>query len=247
LDATNQLESPAPPAPPTTPPSATGTTGPSSEPPRRPHAARPWVIAGLALLVVAMAGAGVTWAIRGGAARQSGSAQGGEAAFASAMRKAGVSASAPHSPAALTSVKPSGSHEFEATFTGAELSGLMNAFTYETTLQGMTLSLSRVAVSFAGGNTVSLSGQVNAGGSSYAGTASAPVVFESGKIALAGDATIDAEGMRLGGAQAQQATDLLLSYANSYLAAAPGLRIASAQITPGGVHVKGTAPDTLSY
>ena len=40
---------------------------------------------------------------------------------------------------------------------------------------------------------------------------------------------------------------MLVAYMNGYLAAAPGLKVAAADLTADGVHVTGTAPDTISW
>jgi hypothetical protein len=245
MDSATQLAPPAPPAPPAKPPTVPTGPGPSPARPRRRIGC--WVAAGLVVLVVAAAAGVSAWAVLGRRPHPAATASGGASAFASAMSKAGVSASLPRSPVPLGSITAQGSHAFDATFSGEELAALMNAFTFETTLNGVTLSLSRVAISFGGGTTVSLSGQVNASGSSYSGTVSAPAAYEGGRIMLTGAASVNAEGMPIGGAQAQQATTLLLAYANSYLAAAPGLHVDTAVVTPQGVHVQGTAPDSLSY
>ena len=84
-------------------------------------------------------------------------------------------------------------------------------------------------------------------GNTYSGTVSAPVAYAGGTITLTGQPSVNAEGLPIGGAQAEQATAAVLAYVNDYLAAAPGLSIASAQVTPSGIHVTGTAPDTLTY
>ena len=163
------------------------------------------------------------------------------------MRKAGVSAHEPPSPVALTAVTPTGSHSIDATFTGDELAALMNSFTYQATVQGMALSLSWVKISVGDGATLSLSGQVKTSDNAYSGTVSAPVAFTGGKVVLTGTPSVNAEGLPIGGAQAQQATAAVLEYANDYIGATPGLRIESAEVTPAGVHVKGTAPNSISY
>ena len=205
-----------------------------------------WVASGItAVIVVALGGAGVWMALQhSGTGTPTANTT---SAFASAMRKAGVTATEPPAPVPLTSVTPSGSHALDATLTGDELAALTNSFPYEATSQGVALALTHIRISTADGGTVTLSGEVKTSGNSYTGTVSAPVVFESGRIALAGEATVSAEGLPIGGAQAQQATAALLEYANAYLAAAPGLHVDSAQVTGAGVHVVGTAPDRLAY
>ena len=233
----------APSSPPQPPDVATGTPGTQPLPPRRRRVGcQAGGIVAL-LLVVAVGAFGVWWAAR--VLTPSTAASTGQSAFASAMRKAGVSAVEPASPVSLTAIKPTGSHHFDATFTGDELAALLNDFTYESA-SGQHFELSNVGISFEG-NVVSISGMVNASGNSYSGTVSAPVAYESGRIVLSGTPSVTAEGLSIGGAQAQQATTLVLGYVNGYLDAAPGLSIESAAVTSGGVHVVGTAPDSVSY
>ena len=232
-----------PASPPRPPEAATGTPGAE---PLLPRGRRVGCWAGAIvalLLVVALAAFGVWWATW--ARTPSTPASMGQNAFESAMRKAGVSAGEPASPIALTAIKPTGSHHFDATFTGDELAALMSAFTYAPA-SGQRFALSHVGVSFES-DTVSISGTVNASGNSYSGTMSAPVAYESGRIVLSGTPSVTAEGLSIGGAQAQQATTLVLGYVNGYLDAAPGLNIESATATANGAHVVGTAPDSISY
>ena len=169
-------------------------------------------------------------------------------AFDSAMQKAGVKTPGPPaSPVDLASVKPSGHHTFDATFTPEELGALLNAFPHDVTVSGTIVSLSSVTLSAAPGGGLALSGTVSAGGTSYSGTVSGSVAFEGGKVVAAGPLTVEAEGLTLPDAQAQGATQMLLAYVNGYLAAAPGLTATSASVSPDGVHVTGIAPDTLAY
>jgi len=207
----------------------------------------PWVTAAVVLLASVAVGAALAWRpVRGGVASTT-NAPIAVSPFSSAMSKAGVSAAEPDSPVEITTVKPTGSHPFDTTFTGDELAALMNAFSYEATVRGTSFSVSQVRISLAGARTLSLSGEVTASGLSYSGTVSAPVSFAAGRITLTGGATVGAEGLKISGDQAQKATAALLAYANNYLAAAPGLHVESAEVTPQGVHVKGTAPNSLAY
>jgi hypothetical protein len=195
------------------------------------------------LLVLGLAALGVWWVTRLRTPSTPASAR--QSAFASAMHKAGVSAVEPPSPIALDAIRPVGSHHFDATFTGDELAALMNAFTHAPA-SGQSFALSNVGISFQG-DAVSISGTVNASGNSYSGTVRAPVAYEGGRIVLSGTPSVSAEDLSIGGAQAQQATTLVLGYVNGYLDAAPGLSIESATVTSGGAHVVGTAPDSFSY
>ena len=94
---------------------------------------------------------------------------------------------------------------------------------------------------------IALTGAVSAGGSTYSGQVTGPVEFKVGQVATAGPLDIQAEGFPVTGAQGDQATQMLIAYMNAYLGAAPGLKVATATLTADGVHVTGTAPDTISW
>jgi hypothetical protein len=95
---------------------------------------------------------------------------------------------------------------------------------------------------------VRMNATVVSGGTSYTGQAQGKVAVEGGKLVALGPITISAEGVDLSGPQADAASSLLLQYGNGYLAAAPGLKVDTAEITPAGnIHVTGTAPDKISY
>jgi hypothetical protein len=174
--------------------------------------------------------------------------QGQTTPFASAMKKAGVkSPDAPASPVDLASINAVGSHQFDATFTFDELAALMNAFPHTVSAGGTEVSLTNVALASGGGNAVDLRGKVSGGGNSYSGRVTGPVAVQAGQIVTTGQLAITAEGFNLGGSQAEQATQLLLSYANGYLAAAPGLKVGTALVTADGVVVTGTAPNSISW
>jgi putative transposon-encoded protein len=204
------------------------------------------VAAGVALIVLVALAGGAAWLVSRNTGH-SGGPSGSSSAFSSAMKKAGVAAKAPSTPVPLTSVVPKGSHSLDATFTGDELAALMNTFTYEASARGVTVSVSHTALTLGSDGKVSLSGQVAANGNSYAGTVTVPAAYVGGKIVVTGAPTVEAEGFPVGGTQAQQATDVLLQYLNGYLAAAPGLHVDSAEVTADGVHVRGRAPDSISY
>ena len=236
-----------PPKPPAAPP-ATGVAAPGPGHNR----GRGCLIAGvLVAVVVLLALGGLVWwaALQPGASTTSGPTVGSAAdtsAFGSAMRKAGVKAPpAPTSPVPLTSVKPLGSHPFDATFTFEELAAVLRAFSY-TPKSATSIRLRVDALSQTGGD-LRLDGEVTAAGSSYGGYVQGPVRFVGGKIVPDGSFTANAGGISVGGAQAAQAAGILLEYLNRFLAAAPGLKVSSAAVVTGGVHVTGTAPDSISW
>jgi hypothetical protein len=162
------------------------------------------------------------------------------------MKKAGVKAAFPATPVDLAQVKATGSHPFDATFTGPEVSALMNAFPHTVPVQGTEVAISSVSVSFPAAGTATLSGTVAVNSSTYSGTVTGPAEYSGGAITSSGATQASGEGIPLSAGQAQQVTQVLLGYLNGYLAAAPGLKIESASITADGVHVTGTAPDSLT-
>jgi len=232
-----------PPAPPAAPP-ATGTaTGP------RPGRRRRWVwwlVGVLALVAIIAAVVGVFALVARNHGTRGASPAASASAFDSAMAKAGVKATVPTRPVELTSVSATGSHPFEADFSAEELSALINAFTYTTDVDGQKLSVTSATIEIPGDGTMALSGTVTLGENSYSGSIAGPVGFENGQVTSTGATSVSAEGFPIGGAQAQQATTALLGYVNDYLAAAPGLKIEAAQLSGTNVHVKGTAPDSIT-
>ena len=237
----------APPRPPSAPP-RTATAAPVPSPKR----GRGCLIAGvLAVVVVLFALGGFVWwsVLRPGAGASGGSAVGSAAdasAFASAMRKAGVKAPPdPKSPVDLVSLKTTGSHPFQATFTPDELAALVRAFSYTPTT-GMRVHLDVQSISQTGSN-LRLTGDVTASGTSYSGWIEGPVSFSNGKIVPTGAFIANTSGLSIGGGQAAQAAGALIGYLNQYIAAAPGLTVGSATVTADGVHVTGTAPESISW
>lgn len=239
----------APPQPPSSPPrTATAAPGPA------PKRGRGCLIAGvLTVVVVLFALGGFVWwsVLRPGASGTTGGTAIGSAAetsaFASAMRKAGVRApTAPKSPVDLTSLKTAGEHPFQATFTPDELAALLRAFSYTPT-SGMSMRLNVQSLSQTGGGNLRLTGDVTASGTSYGGWIEGPVSFTNGKIVSAGAFTANTGGLTIQGSQAAQAAGVLVGYLNDYIAAAPGLTVGSAAVTADGIHVTGTAPDSISW
>lgn len=249
MPESDQRENPAgpttatmePPAPPAAPPT-TGVAG-APRPKRRRWIA--WLVGVLVVLAVVAALTAVVVLVSRGHNTGPTAAE-SASAFDSAMKKAGVKAAAPAQPVALTSVKPTGSHAFEADFTGPELAALVNTFQYTATVAGQKLSVSSATVEIPGNGTVTLSGTITLGDGSYSGSVTGPVAYENGRITSTGATAGSAEGITLSGSQLNQATDALVRYLNDYLAAAPGLKVESAQLAGTNVHVKGTAPDSIT-
>ena len=235
----------APPAPPgDRPPTRIATGGPAS-PKRRRWVA--WTVGILIAVVVIGALTGVVvWAL-------SRSRSGGQSdfsayrgAYESAMRKAGVSAPFPAAPVDITSVTSTGTHPFEATFTAEEITALVNVFTFSASVKGTSIAVGRPRIELKATDAVRLSGSVKLDGSSYSGSVEGPVRFESDRITSPGATKATAEGISVGGDRARQATAGLIDYLNLYVGASPGLTIASAEVTPEGFKVTGTAPDSLT-
>ncbi|MDR3686408.1 MAG: hypothetical protein P4L93_05595 [Coriobacteriia bacterium] len=236
---TATLEPPAkPPAPPMT------TTATPGRPPRKRRVGC-WVAAIVLIVIVALA-AGTWWLIASRARPAAPVAN--ASAFDSAMTKAMVKAPGePATPVDLSTIKARGTHTFDATFTADELAALLNAFPHEVNVGNASVSLQNVSVALGNNGELTLSGTVSSGGSAYSGKASGKVAFTNDQVVAAGPISVQAEGIDLGGAQAATATQLLLAYFNGYLRAAPGLTITSATVSSQGVHVRGLAPDTITY
>lgn len=168
------------------------------------------------------------------------------AAFESAMKKAGVQATFPAQPVDVTTLKATGSHPFSATFTAEELAALVNAYPYTSDVAGLSINLRNASMEFPAPGVIKMTANVTANGGTYSGTVTAPASFSAGQISTAGVTDLSVEGISGNDAQKTQVGDALVTYANAYLAAAPGLAIQSARITAAGLEVKGTAPDSIS-
>lgn len=205
----------------------------------------PWVAGGIVVLVfVGLVVGTVVWAL----SRNSGSTVDPAlraAAFASAMKKAGVDATYPPAAVELTSLRISGSHPFSATFTPEEIAALLSTFTHLAQVSGSDISLRDVTLQLAGSDSLRLSTGVEVGGSAYSGSVTAPVAFSEGRVRSSGATAGSAEGFSLNGSQRAQITEALLGYFNSYLDAAPGLTVGSARLTADGIVVVGRAPDRI--
>lgn len=230
-----------PPKPPGTPPGAVASGTP--EPRRR----RTGLIVAIVLSVLAIGllalSVFIVMASRGGGA----SAAATKAAYESAMHKAGVKADYPASPIALTSVKPSGSHAFSATFSPQEMAALLNTFLHELNAAGVRISLHNVVLAVPAPGVARLAASVTVNGGTYSGSVTLPLTFSGGRVDSTGVTELSLEGIAGSNGQKAQVASALIAYFNAYLAAAPGLTIESATITADGVNVKGTAPDSLTF
>lgn len=235
-----------PPQPPGTPP-ATGTATPD---PNRKRGRGCAIAATLFVaLLVATAALGAYFFVSQPAQVTPAEKIGGpevRSAFSSAMEKAKVSApQAPTKPIEIATIKPVGKHSFEATFSYEELTALLTAFSHASK-SAQKAGAAVTAVEEADGG-VRVSGRFSMGGMSYTGTIEGPAAFAGGKIAADGKVSATMNGFPVPSSQADQAAALLIRYLNGYLAAAPGLKIDSAEIAEGGIRVTGTAPDTISW
>jgi hypothetical protein len=231
-----------PPAKPPAPP-ATGSATPGGSAPKRG-----WIGWTVGAVIVVLVIGGLVGVVVWSRSRGSGAAAYSSAAtpFDSAMKKAGVKATFPPAPVDLVTLKAAGAHPFDATFTAQEVSALMNAFPHAVPVQGAEVALSRVTVTFPAPGTAGISGTVSMNSSSYSGFVTGPVEYASGGITSPGATEAQGEGMQLSAGQTQQVTGIVLAYLNGYLAAAPGFSVQSATVTADGVHVTGTAPDSLT-
>ena len=238
----------APPAPPArTPTSTTGAPGPDR---KRKHTGAIVAIV-LSVIAIALIGVGV-WLVvsaksnSANASRMSAAAT--QSAFASAMKKAGVTAAYPTSaPVELTTVKSTGSHPFSATFTPDELAALISTFSYTADVAGMQIAIPSATVRFPSPGVASLDARVKANGGDYSGSVTIPVAYANGSVTSGGATDLTVEGIPANSAQKAQVTDALVLYANSVLHAAPGLAVDSAAITADGLSVTGSAPDSITY
>jgi len=234
-----------PPAPPAKPP-VTGTEMPDGDR-RRNRRAGVWAL--VAVLVAVLMVGGLVWlvlsSIHGNGSADSAARQ---AAFTSAMKKAGVQATYPATaPVDLTTVVAKGHHAFSATFTPEEVAALLNTFSYTASVAGMEISLSRVTVGFPAPGTIQLDAQVSANGNAYSGSVTAPAVYASGQVYSTGATDLTVEGIGANSGQKSQVSSALVLYANKLLSEAPGLTVDTAAIQADGLHVSGSAPDSLSY
>jgi hypothetical protein len=235
-----------PPQPPGAPP-ATGTDTPD---PKRKRGCGCAIAAAIVLALLLAAAALGAYFVLGQPAKVTPAEQVRtpevQSAFSSAMKKAKVSApQAPSAPVEIATIKPVGKHIFEATFSYEELTALLAAFSHASK-SAQKAGASVTSVEKADGG-VRVSGRFTMSGMSYTGTIEGPAKYSGGKIATDGKVSATMNGFPVPGSQAEQAATLLIRYLNGYLASAPGLKVDSAEIAKGGVHVTGTAPDTISW
>lgn len=232
-----------PPQPPTTPPGAVASGTPA---PRRKRTGLILAIV-LSLVAIVFVGVVVFLVMNSGSGGSAVTTAETNAAFDSAMKKAGVNAAYPGTTVALTDIKPTGSHPFSATFTAGEVAALFNTFPYESDIAGTRVSLQRVTLAIPASGSVQIDAAVTANSGTYSGSVELPLTFAGGSVDSPGATSLSVEGIPGSSGQKAQVTGALVSYFNAYLSAAPGLTIESATLTADGVTVTGTAPDSLAY
>lgn len=171
-----------------------------------------------------------------------------EADWTSAMAKAGVEATFPVEPVALTDLEADGMHPFSATFTAEEISALltMHPFAYE--INGGEVSLQRPVIGFPAPGLGSFAGKLVYGTTGYSARAEAPASYAVGAIVIdAADASLTVEGFGVGGERRDQAIGAVEDYLNALVRAAPRLTVERAEITAQGLEVEGIAPDRLIF
>lgn len=207
--------------------------------------AKLWIAVGsvAGLLVLGALAWLIAWSLSGGGSASDPSQY--EAAWRSALKKAGTTAEWPGGPVPLDQVEATGSHPFEARFTAAEITALLNVFTRDATVQGTPIALRKATITFPAQDTVRLDGNVIVDGNSFGAVVDAPATYANGQVQSSGITSARSMGVSADEKTRAMATTALLEYVNEYLAAAPGLVVESARIVPGGVVVSGTAPDAL--
>jgi len=231
-----------PPQPPTTPPGAVGSATPE------PRRKRTGVILAVVLGLVAIGFvAVVVFLVMNSNKSNEASLAAKNAAYDSAMQKAGVQAPYPGAPVALTDVTATGSHPFEATFTTAEVAALLSTFPYESDVAGVQVSLQDVTLSVPEAGTVQIDAAVTANGGTYNGSVTLPLTYSGGRVESTGVTGLSVEGIPGNEGQKAQVGGALVNYFNAYISAAPGLTIESATLGADGVTVTGTAPDSLTF
>jgi hypothetical protein len=243
-DSHGSVATAEPPAQPPAPPS-TGAAAPEPGPKRGGGC---WLVALAIVGLVALALALFLWWALTRSPAPSVEPVTTSSAFESAMTRAMVKAPGePPQPVDLSTVEARGTHSFEATFTGDELTALVNAFPHKVVVGNAQVELSNVKIAPTPEGGLSLKGTVTSGDASYSGTVSGEVAFVNSRVVANGPIAVEAEGFPVPDAQAQEASQIVLAYVNGYLAAAPGLLITAASVSPAGVHVVGLAPDSISY
>lgn len=168
-----------------------------------------------------------------------------ESAWASALAKAGVEATFPAGPVDVTAVEPLGRHQFEATFSAAEVSALVNVYRYQVEFRDAVIEVEDVAIEFPADDTVAIRGEVILDGTRYSASAEAPVTYNAKGLSSPGLTSLRVAGFTADEARRRAAGEALLAYFNLYLWDAPGLTLDSARIANGQLDVRGVAPDSL--
>jgi len=170
-----------------------------------------------------------------------------ERAWSSAMAKAGVEATFPAGPVEVTQLTATGRAPFEATFTAEEITALINVYPYRTDIGGQAIAFQDPIVELPEPGVGSLSGKLETGGSTYDAAITAPVTYGAAGIESPGATELTVEGFSVGGDRRSQATGAVIGYLNSYVLAAPGLTVDSAEIVDGGLRVSGFAPASIEH
>jgi len=198
------------------------------DPRRRRRVTIGWLIA--LAIIVALVG-GLVWLVQWSRSRAPRSptvsaaetASAERAAWESAMRKAGVEATAEELDALLSVYRYTPDDPAAA---GAEVTDL--------------------TIEFPEPGRASIYGHISVNNTRYEVAAAADATYDGDRVMLAEQgAELRVEGFGVGGAQKQQALAALDSYVNGLVDAAPGLEVDTAEITADGVAVTGFAPSSL--
>ena len=160
-----------------------------------------------------------------------------QAAFVSAMQKAGIEAEYPASPVPVERVTTSGSKKLDAVFTDAEVSAMVNAYT-----EPFGYTVKNVQVVFHNGGQGEASAIVTYEGKDYPGYIAGNVALDGGRI---NGAASSANGAGIpAGKYLGQAQEKSLEFLNLQMAF-PGLIIKTAEMSEGQVKVTGSVPEKI--
>ena len=168
-----------------------------------------------------------------------------EAAWSSAMAKAGVEATFPVEPVDITRLRASGRRSFEATFTAEEISALLNVYRFETVIEKARVSIGEADVSFPAAGVAAIDAVLFSGDSGYRMRAEGPLTHANAEMRSKGLSSLNIEGFNVGGSKRVRAGKAVVRYLNELLDEAPGLTVDSAEIIEGAVRVRGWAPVRL--
>jgi len=221
-----------------------------SDTPKRPARTALWV--GLVALVAVAGLVGLVW---WALARTSGtpapaarpSFERYRAGWESAMAKASVEATFPAGPVDIREVRPTGLQPFNATFTDAEITALLNTYTFTTEIAGTAVTVSDVDVTFPRAGVAQATARVATGPDSYSVDMTIPLQRSATGIDSPGATSLSVEGFSVKGQRREQASEALVAYLNLYVRAAPGLIVERAEIVNGGLAVTGSAPVKLEH